>query len=206
MIEPNYVLPSERPVNPTGKGMELNFMAKQRYLTLEDRLQIAKYLSEGCSVTDIAEKLSISRATIYNELKRAGSSVKENNYDPVAAHSIREENSKVKRRIPTIEQNPELAEYIAYLIKKKHCGCTTIIKELEKSRFKGLVTSHNTILKAIRDGLIPGVTVDTMDNITKMFSNGLLRIPGKIMEKEHFQDGDFFSIVIDGDRIIFEKV
>lgn len=181
-------------------------MSKQRYLTLQDRLKLSDYLKEGLTVTQIAKELSISRSTVYNEIKRAGASLQENNYDPVAAHSVREENCKAKGRIPIIEQNPELAEYIAYLILEKHCGCTTIIKELEKSRFGGLVTSHNTILKAIRDGLIPGVTVDTMDNITKMFSNGLLRLPGKIMEEGTFQDGDYFSIEIDGDRIIFEKV
>ena len=41
-------------------------------LKYEDRKEIEKMKNDGVRVVDIAEKIGVHRATIYNELKRGG--------------------------------------------------------------------------------------------------------------------------------------
>lgn len=45
---------------------------RYKRITYEDRKQIAAYVSDGVSITTIAERLGVSRATLYRELARGG--------------------------------------------------------------------------------------------------------------------------------------
>ena len=67
--------------------------------------------------------------------------------------------------------------------------------------------SVNTIYSAIDNGLIPGVTRNSLHPTkAKMFSNGMVCIPKWIREEFGFHDGDSFSVEVQKDgAILFRK-
>lgn len=63
-----------------------------RYLTFQDRQELAKLYGEEIQVAEIAKRLGVHRATIYTELKRGYTGREDKNhrpeYDPVKGQQI----------------------------------------------------------------------------------------------------------------------
>lgn len=106
----------------------------------------------------MAEKLHVSKSTIYNEIKRGTIN---GVYDPKYSESKR---LKAPRPESMFKKDPELALYISKLIIEENMGPEKIVDRLkeETDRFKEYPTCQATIYSAIGDGLIPNVTPETL--------------------------------------------
>lgn len=75
-----------------------------RYITMEDRYNIAKWYLQGDRPCDMAERIGVHTATVYNELRRGHTGELDKNqrpeYDPVLAQQVVQENFKKRGRRP----------------------------------------------------------------------------------------------------------
>lgn len=73
-----------------------------RYITMQDREAIAGWYLNGDRPCDIATRLGVHTATIYNELRRGETGEWDKNqrpaYDPVLAQRVVQENFKRRGR------------------------------------------------------------------------------------------------------------
>jgi len=162
-------------------------------------------LDNGYSKAEIAEKIGVHRSSIYNELNR--NSKPDGTYDPDYAQELCSEKLSKRAPDPILVQNPEMARFIADKILKEHLSPESI-EALIADTFPNQTVSRGTIYHAIDDGLIPGVTRESLNSpTTVMFSGGQLRLPGWAMEKTGFSDGDRFEIDTDTKgQITFKKI
>lgn len=111
----------------------------------------------------MAEKLHVSKSTIYNEIKRGTIN---GVYDPKYSERKRSES----RSGSMFDKNPELALYISRLIIEEHMSPEMIIKQLknEPDKFEKYPTSPTTIYSAIEDGGIPGVSKEQLNLMQNM--------------------------------------
>lgn len=84
-------------------------MRRYRYITFQDRREIAAAYGRGERAADIAERLGVTTATVYRELKRGESTDESGNvildrnqrpaYNPVLAQQTVQENFKRRGRV-----------------------------------------------------------------------------------------------------------
>lgn len=141
----------------------------------------------------MAEKLHVSKSTIYNEIKRGTIN---GVYDPKYSERKRSES----RSGSMFDKNPELALYISRLIIEEHMSPEMIIKQLknEPDKFEKYPTSPTTIYSAIEDGGIPGVSKEQLNlmqnmNVVKVFSDSI-HLPLWLRKKLQINDGDRYRI------------
>lgn len=172
-------------------------------LTLEERKKIEELLKSGCGIAEISNILGKSRSGIYKEIERNGDDGK---YDAVIAHKRALKRATNKGKIIKVKKDSEVLDYISSEILVKRKSVKIIAHELENTNFPNL--SVRTIYNYIDRGMITGVSRETLKgNLTKMFSNGLIRLPNWVREKTDFADGDSFEIIIkDSDTVILRKV
>ncbi len=181
-------------------------MKKNSHLTLESRHKIKQLMDDQCPIKLIADNLGVSRGTIYNEINL--NSLPDGTYDPEYAEiqsSLRRNHIKAKT-----EKFPALADFIAEKILVDHLSVEQISAMIcaDKDNFPDQTICQGSIYNSIKKGLIPGVTMETYkSNRTKMFSNGLLRLPNWVKEQTNFVDGDEFEIDISVEnQITFRKI
>jgi IS30 family transposase len=83
-----------------------------KYLTLDDRRRIAGWYINGERACDIAARIGVHTATIYNELQRGGTGGLDRNqrpaYDPDIAQRTVQEGFKRRGRRPKIAEAAEM--------------------------------------------------------------------------------------------------
>lgn len=172
------------------------------HLTLEDRRTIKSMLDAGASVRQIADKLGKHQRAIFYELKRGK---RDGQYDPEYAENDYVSTQKSKNRPKAkLYDNPVLAQFVADCILQKRLSPKSIIQLINQdARFQGSVRSTNTIYKAIDDGLIPGVTRESLrSNTVKVFSNGNIILPKWICNEYGYKDGDVFFVEVNQKGVI----
>lgn len=175
------------------------------YLTKEQRYKIKEMLDSGVKRNIIVTELGVCEHTLYNELRRGKIN---GEYDPEYAHQEYLKKRTNKGVTPILATNPELADYIAGKILNEHKNPEQIIKLLRRhKRFKGIITSTQTIYSAIDNGLIPNVTRESLISYqTHVFNDNNLIIPKWAREKLNISNGDIFNIEVHENKIIFTKV
>lgn len=160
------------------------------------KLYMKEMLEKGFDKITIAEKLHVSKGTVYNELKRG---TVNGVYNPDYSENRRQ---SFVRRGSAISKDETLARYISYLILEKHMSPQAITKHLKEDNhgFEKYPSSPQTIYTAIEEGLIPNVTKETLnnqvnacaDNITTVHS-GTITIPKAVREELNIKDGDKYQ-------------
>lgn len=160
-----------------------------KHLSFEQRLTIESMLNDNFSVKEIADKLNVSASTIYREIKRGDF---QKNYSPACSELKYREHLKSKGKESVIENNQELNSYISLLIIEKHLTPRQIASHLKEcEKFKNYTVSHTTIYKAIENGLIKGVSKETLRrNTLSVYNNGTITLPKHILEKMNIKDGE----------------
>lgn len=173
------------------------------HFTFEERKKLQELLQKSYKVTEIAQMMGKSRATIYNELNR--NSENKDMYDATTAqklHISRISNRGVELKI---KNNTDVLYYISAKILEEHKSVPTIALELQATNLPHL--SANTIYSYIDRGIIPSVSrTELKSNTTTMFSDGSIRIPNWVREKYGFSDGDMFEFLPDEETIILKKI
>lgn len=139
------------------------------HLTANSRFMIEKMLLKGFKIVEIADTVGCSRATIYNELKRAtyvhhsGDFWKEEvRYAPERAHQRYRENLKNKGRPLKICSDPKLKEYIEEkIVGDGYSPEATLFKiKAEEKQFKVEIRSVNTLYSYIKRGVFENITME----------------------------------------------
>lgn len=157
------------------------------------KLYMKEMLEKGFSKITIAEKLHVSKGTIYNELKRG---TVNGVYDPDYSEKRRQ---KLVQRGTAISKDETLARYISYLILEKHMSPQTITMHFKEGNhgFDKYPSSPQTIYNAIEEGLIPGVTKEVLKGKihTEIMTvhSGAITIPQNIREELNIKDGDKYQ-------------
>ena len=178
---------------------------KYSHLTLKSRKAIKDLLVQDMPIKYIAEKTGYSYQTIYSEIKN--NSMPDGTYDPEYAHKQAE--TRYNKRQHILKKDTELAAFISQKILCDHMSAADIVSLIRKDdSITDNKICEGTIYNAIDAGLIPNVTRESLNRTTtKMFSNGLLRLPDWIREQTHFSDGDEFDIDISiKGQITFKKL
>jgi len=176
-----------------------------KHLSHDQRVEIKSMLDRGLSTIEIAKYLCVNRGTIYREIQRGDNG---DGYDPDYAESRYQANLREKGPERIVLEHPALAQYISDCILIEKLSPERIEERIKADkRFQNSTISKFSIYNAIYDGLIPGVTKETLRSDTaKMFSGGNLIIPTWMREEYGFKDGDIFHIEVTSDkRIILEK-
>ena len=95
------------------------------HLTYDQRLAIKQMLERGNSKKEIAESIGVHTSTIYREIDRG---TVNGHYDPTAAEEAYQEKLAEKGPTAVLEENPELANYIAKLILNQKLSPEKIVK------------------------------------------------------------------------------
>ena len=116
---------------------------KSHHLTYSDRLYIEKWRKQKVRVAEVAERLGVSRQTIYKELKRGEYTSLTSEWENVTAYSpdIAEahyrENLKAKGTGLKIGNHIEMADYMERTQRGKfrfhHAGGSTEHRRLDES-------------------------------------------------------------------------
>ncbi len=158
------------------------------------------------SISHIARTLGVVRQTIYSEIERGNS---KGNYDPYFAQAQYEKRQRNKRR-RSILLDKGLAEYISKSILINHLSPEKIVERLSRDPHGSPTVPRAvmTIYHAIDNGLIPGVTRESLLQRTVVVSkDGQVWIPSWAREKLGIKGGDIlqFEITEDG-GILYRKV
>lgn len=168
----------------------------------EDRKKLQELLLEGEKITEIAKVLGKSRSGVYKELER---NTDNGEYNAVAAQEKSMKRAENKGNSLKIEGNKDILNYISHKILVENKS----VKEISEALFEDTENPYlsvKTIYNYIDKGIIPGVSRDSLkNNTTKMFSDGLIRIPNKTKSENNFNDGDLFEILIANNNTIILK-
>lgn len=172
-------------------------------LSYEQRLDIKNSLDAGMSKRAIADRIGVHRSTIYNEIDRG---TIDGTYNPEYAEERYKHMCSGKGRVPILESEPELAQYISEMILTEHLSPEKIANII-KSEKRCKSISVNTIYRAIDTGLIPCVTREDLRSTSSMiFSGGQIVIPKWAMEQLDLHDGDTLHFeILDEQKIIYKK-
>ncbi len=173
-------------------------------LTLDDRIKIKSMSDSGNTAKAIAEALGMHVATVYRELKSGKGS--DGIYDPYYAENKTKDLRKRAGQSSKLKQY-DMAEYLRECLVEREMSLSEIVTEIsEKDLFPTSITEM-TIYSYIDDGMIPDVTRETLNRSkTRMYGDGLLRVPKWVRKQYGFSDGDEFSLSVDKDTITFSKI
>ena len=107
-----------------------------------------------------------------------------------------------------LEENPELANYIAKLILNQKLSPEKIVNVVkENPRFSKISLTKQTIYHSIITGKIPGVTKDSLrTEASTIFSNGQICIPKWVLEALKLKDGDVLDLNLkENGEIVYKK-
>ncbi len=143
---------------------------KNKYLTERERYQIEALYRQGHSVKEIASALGRCKATIYNELKRGMTTLRDGStwkdYTTYCADVAQEKavyNATAKGRDLKVGNDYDFIEFVKkMLLEEKYSPYAVLeyIKEFQLE-FKTSVCK-NTLYNYIRLGLIEGVTMQSL--------------------------------------------
>lgn len=179
-------------------------------MTYYQRAKLKELLDAGLSKECIAEKLKVSRGTVFNELKRGSV---EGIYDPeYADEKAREKRTETKNKT-ILEKDQRLAKYISYLIKRKRLSPEQVIEHLKTGNhdYEKYPKSINTIYAAIDKGLIPGVTRKDMKTASAIevvtMKENSISLPECIRKCARLRNGNSFKIQCKNNgEIILKKI
>lgn len=135
-------------------------------LTWHKRLLLESYLRQGLSKQEIANRLHVCRATVYNEINRGKYqhlngkdwTVKER-YSPDIAEARYQENLRNHGGDLKIGNDHELANYIEYLICEKHYSPAAVLGDIqEKQLFFSTQICEKTLYNYIDKGIFLRLT------------------------------------------------
>ena len=135
------------------------------HLSYEQRLRIKELLDKGTKKVDIARALGIHNATIYREIDRGSIN---GIYDPGHAEEQYRGHLSEKGRPAICSISPELAQHIARLILEEKLSPARIIDRLQEEKWSTAPKARATIYSAIDDGLIPGVTRESLNSYVQL--------------------------------------
>lgn len=131
-----------------------------KHLTRTDRLRIEKMLKEGLSNAEIAEKLRVSRQTIWRERKRGeyerldGATWEmKTAYSPDIAQERYEKNLKEKGPELKIGNDQELADYLEKKMAEEDYSPAAAVAMAKKEKVGGVTLSAPTVYSYIRKGV-----------------------------------------------------
>lgn len=174
-------------------------------LTYEQRLDIKKMLNSGISKRAIADNIGVHHSTIYREIDRGNVN---GQYDPDYAEEQYQAKLAEKGQTAILDENPELAEYIADLILHKKLSPEKIVETLKtEKKFSKMPLSKETIYYNLDKGRIPGVTKESLrTESSTIFNNGQICIPKWVLEKLDLKDGTVLNLEVTEDgKIIYQK-
>ena len=147
--------------------------------------------------------LGIHNATIYREIDRGSIN---GIYDPGHAEEQYRGHLSEKGRPAICSISPELAQHIARLILEEKLSPARIIDRLQEEKWSTAPKARATIYSAIDDGLIPGVTRESLNSyVTTMFSDGQIHIAKWVRNALDLNDGDELLFEVVDNKIIFTK-
>lgn len=178
---------------------------KFKHLTLEQRKKIETMYNAHVRVVDIAEKIGVTRNTIYNELKRGSS---EGTYSAEKGQRYYEDSLTQKGRDPIIPENKELQIFIRDKILNEGKSPKSIERELQQRKDPKLgYVGYETIYTAIRRGYIPDVSMETLqNNFATIQKDKSLYLPKWFLKRHSLKHGQQFEISVEDDKIILKKL
>lgn len=173
-----------------------------KHFTYEQRCQLKSMLDNKVPVETIAETLGFHRSAIYREINKGKV---DGVYNPDNSEKQYQDTLSQRGRESILSANPELAQTIADYILKDHLSPKKIADRLKTSSDTPI--THNTIYNAIDNGLIPGVTRESLrSEETKVFNNGTICLASWLRDELDIKDGDSLHFEITEDKkIIFSK-
>lgn len=176
-----------------------------KQLTYEKRLEIKKLLDSDAKISAraIADVIGVHHSTVSREIQKG---MVGGVYNPEYSEQQAQLTRADKGRVPILEAEPELAAYIANLILTEHLSPEKIVNLIkDDSKYENV--SINTIYNAIDNGLIPGVTRESLRSCSSIiFSGGQIVIPKWVMEQLDLKDGDILQFEISyNNEIIYKK-
>ena len=183
---------------------------KFRHITFEDRIKIKQYLDAGMSFSKIGTSLGFCTTTISLEVKRGSPTGRPRDYDPAFSNERAKMTREGMGRVPILESNQAVAERIAKMILVDKLTVPEVTKRLAAGDCNNpkCPISINTIYRAIDEGLIPGVSRETLiPSKSKMSAGGFICIPQGLRQRFDFHDGDIFEVeALDDGRIVLTKL
>lgn len=174
-----------------------------KQLTYEQRKSIKKMLNCGYTNAEIAQIIGVHKSTIYREINRG--SVNEE-YDPDLSEELYRQQLSEKGATSIVCISPELSEYIAHLILKEHMSLLKIVEVLaQEKKFDTFPKSVQTIYTAVDNGLIPGVTRDSLNPDTTTVYNNQVHLVKWVRNLMNISDGDVLRFEVVEDKLIFMK-
>lgn len=173
------------------------------HLSYDQRLRIKELLDKGTKKVDIARALGVHNATIYREIDRGSIN---GFYDPGHAEEQYRGHLSEKGPQAICSISPDLAQYIAKLILEEKLSPAKIIDRLQEENWGTAPKTKTTIYSAIDDGLIPGVTRESLNSyVTTMFSDGQIHVAKWVRNALNLSDGDELLFEVVDKKIIFTK-
>ena len=121
------------------------------HFTLEERIRLQEYLTEGKSLTLIAHCLNRSRSSVYRELKRNAN--KDKTYHHWRATSLYIQRRRKCGRTYVLNKDESLRAYVIEKLKlywPPECIAARLQKDHPQMRI-----SFTTIYRAVQKGLLP---------------------------------------------------
>lgn len=166
-------------------------------MTYYQRAKLKELLDAGLSKECIAEKLKVSRGTVFNELKRGSV---EGVYDPEYADEKAWEKRMEGGNKTILEKDQCLARYISYLIKRKNLSPEQVVEHLKTGDhdYVKYPKTAKTIYTAIDKGLIPNVTRQDMKTVVATgivtMKENSISLPECIRRCAGLRNGNSFKI------------
>ena len=178
--------------------------AKYNHLIYDDRLKIKELSDSGLGVSRIAEQMGISKSTISRELRRGTIN---GEYDADYAEKHSQEVLRAKGPTRKVFMAPGIVDFISECVLVKRLSPDKISELLnEDKRFSGYDVTGTAIYNAICDGVIPGVTRESLRvNITTMQAGGSLVIPKWMREEYGYFKGEMLDIKMVGNKIVLTR-
>lgn len=143
---------------------------KNKYLTERERYQIEALYRQGHSVKEIALALDRCKATIYNELKRGMTTLRDyrtwKDYDTYCADVAQEKavyNATAKGRELKIGNDYEFVDFVKKMLLEKRYSPYAILEYIKEYHLEFQTSvCKNTLYNYIRLGLFEGVTMQSL--------------------------------------------